>query len=77
MLATILFTWCANISLVYILSARFICSIKYKVEGLDKLPNYPCVVLSNHQSFWENIFMQIIIPKHTRIIKKEIYNIPL
>ena len=67
---------CHAFSFLYILSCRFICSLKYEVQGIDKLPNIPSVVLSNHQSFWENIFMQILIPQHSWVIKQEINNIP-
>jgi 1-acyl-sn-glycerol-3-phosphate acyltransferase len=51
--------------------------IKYEVEGLEKLPNGPYLVLSNHQSFWENFFMQLIIPEHSWVIKKELFEIPV
>jgi 1-acyl-sn-glycerol-3-phosphate acyltransferase len=68
---------CKYFSITYILCAKYICSLKYSVRGLDKLPNTPCVVLSNHQSFWENIFMQMVIPQHTWVIKQELYKIPL
>ena len=60
------FIWCAKI----------ICGLKYHVSGLEKLPQEPCVVLANHQSFWDNVFMQLIIPKHSWIVKRELFNIP-
>jgi 1-acyl-sn-glycerol-3-phosphate acyltransferase len=54
-----------------------IMDIKYEVQGLEKLPNGPYLVLSNHQSFWENFFMQLIIPEHSWVIKKELFEIPV
>lgn len=63
-------------SYVFILLAKNICGLKYKVSGLEKLPSEPCVVLANHQSFWDNVFMQLIIPEHSWVIKKELFNIP-
>ncbi|QEK39885.1 1-acyl-sn-glycerol-3-phosphate acyltransferase [Candidatus Sneabacter namystus] len=57
-------------------SAKWICGLNYSVYGLEKLPKVPSVVLSNHQSFWENLFMQVIIPKHSWVIKKELFKIP-
>ncbi|MCF8463152.1 MAG: 1-acyl-sn-glycerol-3-phosphate acyltransferase [Rickettsiaceae bacterium] len=55
---------------------RIICSLDYKVEGLEKLPNKPAVFMANHQSFWDNMFMQLVVPKHSWIIKKELLDIP-
>ncbi|NRB10970.1 MAG: 1-acyl-sn-glycerol-3-phosphate acyltransferase [Rickettsiaceae bacterium] len=65
-------------SYVYIYLLWFIVGIKYEVEGIENLPpDTPYIVLSNHQSFWENFFMQLIIPKHSWIVKKELFNIPV
>jgi len=62
-----IFVWCGET----------ICGLKYKIIGLDKLPKSQAVFMSNHQSFWENVFMQLIVPKHSWVIKKELFNIPL
>lgn len=63
-------------SIIFIQITRLFAGISYRVEGLELLPDRPSLVLSNHQSFWENVFMQIIIPKHSWVIKKELFNIP-
>ncbi len=60
----------------FIWLAKSMCGLKYNVSGLEKLPSEPSIVLSNHQSFWDNIFMQLIIPEHSWIIKQELFNIP-
>ena len=57
--------------------AKYICGLKYQVMGLEKLPQGPAVVMSNHQSFWENFFVQLIIPQHSWVIKKELLDIPV
>lgn len=62
---------------IFIWLAKVTCGLNYQVSGLDKLPNTPSIVLSNHQSFWDNIFMQIIIPQHSWVLKRELFNIPL
>jgi 1-acyl-sn-glycerol-3-phosphate acyltransferase len=56
-----------------------ICGIKFEVEGLEKLPKdgKPYLALANHQSFWENFFMQLIIPVHSWVIKKELLDVPI
>jgi len=66
-------------SYIFIYLIRFICGIKFQVEGLELLPNdgKPYLLLSNHQSFWENFFLQLIIPIHSWVIKEELLEIPL
>ncbi|PCJ29339.1 MAG: 1-acyl-sn-glycerol-3-phosphate acyltransferase [Rickettsiales bacterium] len=55
-----------------------ICGIKYRVEGLEKLPadGKPYLLLSNHQSFWENCIFLMLLPKHSWVIKRELLNMP-
>jgi len=62
---------------IFIWLTKIICGIKYQVLGLEKLPKTPAVFMGNHQSFWENVFVNIIVPKHSWIIKKELFNIPI
>ena len=66
-------------SYIFVYLVWFICGIKFKVEGLHKLPNdkQPYLALANHQSFWENFFMQLIVPIHSWVIKRELLDIPL
>lgn len=61
---------------IFIWITRIFVGLKYKVVGLEKLPSMPSLVVANHQSFWENMFMQLIIPEHSWIIKKELFDIP-
>jgi 1-acyl-sn-glycerol-3-phosphate acyltransferase len=68
---------CVYFSHTFIFFAKHICGLNYIVEGLEKLPKATSVLLSNHQSWWENIFVQIIIPRHSWVIKKELFNLPL
>lgn len=62
---------------IFIWLGEIICGLKHEVIGLDKLPKTPAVFMANHQSFWENVFMQLIVPKHSWVIKKELFSIPL
>jgi 1-acyl-sn-glycerol-3-phosphate acyltransferase len=66
-------------SYIFIYLIWLICGIKYKVEGSEHLPmdGKPYLALANHQSFWENFFMQLIIPKHSWVIKRELEVIPV
>ena len=58
---------------------RLICNIDYEIEGegLRGLPKGPAIIMSNHQSFWDNVIMPHIFPKQSWVIKKELYNIPV
>jgi 1-acyl-sn-glycerol-3-phosphate acyltransferase len=64
-------------SYLFIWLVRTVCGIEYQVLGLEKLPKTPAVFMGNHQSFWENVFVNIIVPKHSWIIKKELFDIPV
>lgn len=64
-------------SLIFLFFLKYICGLKYKVNNLNKIPNRPVVIMSNHQSFWDNMFMQIMVSKNSWIIKKELFNIPI
>lgn len=56
--------------------AEKLCGVKYKVEGLENIPDFPCVVLSNHQSAWETIAFQVILPPQVWVLKRELLKIP-
>lgn len=63
---------------IYVHLLWVICGIKYEIEGLELLPkDEPYIAAPNHQSFWENFAMQMIVRKHSLIIKKELLNIPV
>jgi 1-acyl-sn-glycerol-3-phosphate acyltransferase len=68
-----------SFSYIFVFLAKFLCGIRYEVIGIEKLPKNgkPHIVLANHQSFWENLFLQLIIPKHSWVIKEELFDIPI
>lgn len=56
------------------------CGIRYQVVGSENIPppNAPPVVfLSRHESTWETIAFQTILPPQAIVLKKELYNIPI
>jgi 1-acyl-sn-glycerol-3-phosphate acyltransferase len=55
---------------------RITCGVKHEVIGLENIPNRPVVVLSNHQSEWETIFLYSYLAPICPILKKELLNIP-
>ncbi len=72
--------WCYKIitswSHFFIWWAKVICGLKYEVVGLENLPTAPYVVLCNHQSMWETIFMQVLLPPQSWVLKRELLWIP-
>lgn len=56
--------------------ARWILGIRFRVRGLENLPDSPAVVLSKHQSAWETIAFQQIFPPMSFVLKKSLLHIP-
>lgn len=56
---------------------RICCGVKYKVEGLDNIPDKPCIVMCNHQSAFETLALQLIFIPQVWILKKELLQIPV
>lgn len=61
----------------FIFWAKFTCGLKYSVTGLENIPKKNAIVFSNHQSMWETIFLQVLLPTQTWILKKELLYIPI
>jgi 1-acyl-sn-glycerol-3-phosphate acyltransferase len=55
---------------------RVTCGIRYSIEGLENIPEGPVVVMSNHQSAWETIFLYQLFAPACPILKKELLDIP-
>ena len=64
--------WC-RLVLVWL---RLTCGIRYQVEGQENIPDHPVIVLSNHQSTWETIFLYQLFTPACPILKKELLDIP-
>lgn len=56
--------------------AKVSCGLKYQVIGRENIPTEPCVILCNHQSTWETIFMQVLLPPQSWVLKRELLFIP-
>lgn len=50
--------------------------IRYRVIGLENLPDTPAVFLCKHQSAWETIALQAICPPIAFVLKRELLRIP-
>lgn len=55
---------------------RVCCGIRYEVRGKMPTQAQPFVVVANHQSAWETIFLQLQFAPLTTVLKKELLRIP-
>ena len=56
----------------------WVSGIPFKVEGLDRLPKTPCVVVANHASYIDGIVIAAALPPDFAfVIKKEMVRVPL
>ena len=52
------------------------CGIRHRVEGMEHVPEEPCVVLCRHESTWETLFLQQLFQPQATLIKRELLHIP-
>jgi 1-acyl-sn-glycerol-3-phosphate acyltransferase len=55
---------------------RWICGVRYQVDGREHLPEGAAIVLSNHQSTWETFAYPFLFPPQVYVVKKELLRIP-
>ena len=53
------------------------CRLVHEVEGLENIPDQPCLVLSKHESAWETISLQLYFHPHAWVLKRELLWLPL
>jgi len=53
-----------------------VCGVSYKIEGLENIPDEPCVIMCKHQSAWETLALQIVFPQQVWVLKRELLWIP-
>lgn len=69
----IITVWCR----ITVNTLKIICGVRYRVVGLNNLPNKPAVFLSKHQSTWETIAFPALIPRPLCfVLKKSLLKIP-
>jgi len=56
--------------------SKVILGIDWRVEGRERLPERPSVILSKHQSAWETLAFQQIFPPQIHVLKRELLWIP-
>lgn len=56
---------------------RWLCGLDHRVEGLDRLPQEPSVVLMKHSSSWETIAQVLMFPQQCWVLKRELMWAPV
>lgn len=55
---------------------RVVCGLKYRVDGLENVPDQPTIIISNHQSAWETLCFQLLFPPLSFVLKRQLLWIP-
>jgi len=55
---------------------RLTCGVRWEVRGLDRLPQSGVVILANHQSSWETLYLYRLFYPLAPILKRELLRIP-
>ena len=56
---------------------RYICGLKYHVEGLENIPRHGFILMSKHSSTWETIALQKFFDPMVWVVKRELTRIPV
>ena len=57
-------------------AAERVCGIRYRVLGRENIPTEPCIVLAKHESAWETLALQVMLPPQVWVVKRELLWIP-
>ncbi|MGR8918552.1 MAG: lysophospholipid acyltransferase family protein [Gammaproteobacteria bacterium] len=63
-------------SMLTIAWLRLACGLGFEVEGRENIPATNGVILSKHQSAWETIALQLIFPRQSQVLKRELLSVP-
>lgn len=65
--------WCRTTIFV----TRWLNGIRYRVQGMENLPDGPAVLLSKHQSAWETVAFPAVMPRPLcYVFKRELLYVP-
>ena len=63
-------------ALIMLAVLKNVCGIRYRVQGAERIPAQPCIIMSKHQSAWETLAFQAIFPPQVHVLKRELLWIP-
>jgi len=56
---------------------KVICGLRHEIINPENLPDHPVIFFCKHQSAWETIAMQRILPPHVWVLKRELIWVPI
>lgn len=56
---------------------RITCGLRHEVRGRENIPDGPAIYLCKHQSAWETIAMETMVPPMVWVLKRELMWIPI
>jgi 1-acyl-sn-glycerol-3-phosphate acyltransferase len=56
---------------------HYICGLKYRIEGLENVPQHGFILMSKHSSTWETIALQKFFDPMVWVVKRELTRIPI
>jgi 1-acyl-sn-glycerol-3-phosphate acyltransferase len=70
------YRWIGGWTTIAMWCIRHLLGIRYRVVGRENLPERASVVLCKHQSAWETIALQRILPPICFVLKRELLRLP-
>lgn len=61
---------------INLFALRWLCGLRWRIHGLENLPDYPVVVFAKHQSTWETIVLPLLFPPTVWVVKRELLRVP-
>ncbi len=62
---------------IAIWGGRWICGLRWQVQGWDNLPDGPAILLCKHQSAWETLWLAATMPRRLSFVyKRELHRVP-
>jgi 1-acyl-sn-glycerol-3-phosphate acyltransferase len=55
---------------------RLACGLNWRVIGAENVPSDSGVILCKHQSAWETIALQLVFPRQSQVLKRELLRVP-
>ncbi len=56
---------------------KICCQVRYKIEGLENIPNQAGIIMCKHQSAFETLALQLIFIPQVWVLKRELLKIPV
>jgi len=53
------------------------CGLRWRVTGMENIPDGPAIIMCKHQSAWETFALQKFFPPHVWVLKRELLWLPL